>query len=77
MKRKMHHQIQPREILLLRKRQAQAEIRNFLRAVDTYPARAAEEPEVSFRQHLSSFFRTARVTRRENRFRKSLDLRDC
>jgi hypothetical protein len=30
------------------------EIQNFLRAVDSYPARVAKEPRVTFREHLSS-----------------------
>lgn len=60
----MRAQIQPREILVLRKRQAQAEIRNFLQAVDTYPDRAADEPGVSFRKHLYTVLQTARITHR-------------
>jgi hypothetical protein len=63
MKPKMQHQVQPRVIAPPRmaqirraKREVQEEIQNFLRAVDSYPARVAKEPRVSFQQHLSSIF---------------------
>jgi hypothetical protein len=65
MKPKMQHQVQPREIvppgmaqIQGAKREVQEEIQNFLRAVDSYPARVAKEPRVSFQQHLSSIFAT-------------------
>ena len=32
------------------------EIQSFLRAVNSYPARVAKEPQISFQQHLSSIF---------------------
>jgi hypothetical protein len=35
--------------------QLQAEVANFLEAVDSYPARAASNPKLSFEQHLSEF----------------------
>jgi len=34
--------------------QVQREINNFLLALDSYPARAAKEPRITFRQHLCS-----------------------
>jgi len=35
--------------------QAQEEIQNFLRAVDSYPERFAKEPRLSFQRYLRSF----------------------
>ncbi|HXO36502.1 MAG TPA: hypothetical protein VN901_29510 [Candidatus Acidoferrales bacterium] len=35
-------------------RQAFEEIREFLRAVESYPERVAKEPTITFRRHLSS-----------------------
>jgi hypothetical protein len=32
------------------------EIQDFLQALNSYPARVAKEPRVSFQQHLSSIF---------------------
>jgi hypothetical protein len=40
----------------VQKQRVQEEIQSFLRALDSYPARVAEEPGVSFHQHLSSLF---------------------
>jgi hypothetical protein len=37
-----------------RNRQAFKEIREFLRAVESYPERVAKEPTLTFRRHLSS-----------------------
>jgi hypothetical protein len=61
MKAKMHNQVQPLEIAPPRSAHVhfaqgdvQEEIRNFLRAVDSYAARVAKEPRVTFRQHLCS-----------------------
>jgi hypothetical protein len=72
----MHYQIQPREIVAPRSRpvhvvreQVQEEIRNFLQALDSYPARVAKEPRVSFHQHLCSVFAGARDDRRDPRLR--------
>lgn len=52
--------IQPSEIALrsvpMKRDQAQEDIRNFLRALDSYPARVAEEPRLSFHEHLCSIF---------------------
>ena len=56
----MHHHVQPREGEPLRNEQASEEIQKFLRALDSYPDHVAKEPGVSFRQHLSSLFKTAR-----------------
>ena len=63
MKPKMQHQIQPREIapphstrIQGAKGEVQEEIQNFLRAVDSYAARVAKEPRISFQQHLCSMF---------------------
>jgi hypothetical protein len=63
MKPKMHHQVQPREIAPPRmaqiqgeKREVEKEIQDFLRAVNSYPARVAKEPRISFQQHLCSLF---------------------
>jgi hypothetical protein len=63
MKPKVHHQLQPRKTVPARSEQfhvhqdeVQAEIRDFLRAVASYPDRAAKEPSVSFHEHLCSIF---------------------
>ncbi len=58
MKAKMHCQVQPREIAPPCNEEAQREIQKFLRALNSYPARAAKDPGVSFRQHLCSAFET-------------------
>ncbi len=70
----MHYQIQPREIVAPRsgpvrivREQVQEEIRNFLQALDSYPARVAKEPRVSFHQHLSSLFAGVSDDRRDTR----------
>jgi hypothetical protein len=44
--------VQPRESLLLGNRQVRSEIRSFLEALDSYPERFAEEPGITFEQHL-------------------------
>ena len=64
MKPKVSFQIQPREVVSLRTEQVQEEIQSFLEAVDSYPARVAKEPSVSFHQHLCSIF-AARNDRRD------------
>jgi hypothetical protein len=71
MKAKMHYHVQPRAIVPPRigQIQVQEEIENFLQAVDSYPARVAKEPRVSFRQHLCGFFAPARDDR-DNRPRR-------
>jgi hypothetical protein len=65
MKAKMHQQIYPRETFPPRSERAQAqvvqeevqeEIQNFLMALNSYAARVAQDPSVSFQQHLGSFF---------------------
>jgi hypothetical protein len=67
MKLKMQHQVQPREIappqtgkVQLLQGEVQEEIQNFLRAVDSYPARVAKEPSVTFQQHLCSIYNDRR-----------------
>jgi len=40
--------------VLHRNRQAFEEIKEFLRAVESYPERVAKEPTITFRRHLSS-----------------------
>jgi hypothetical protein len=75
MKRKMHYQVQPREMVPPRtvprlhsaQEQVQQEIQNFRRALDSYPARAAKDRGISFHQHLCSFFTDARADRRTRR----------
>ena len=64
MRPKVIDQIQPREVVHLRSEQVEEEIQSFLEAVDSYPARAAKEPGVSFHQHLCSIF-AARNDRRD------------
>ena len=79
MKPKMHQQIQPREIAAPHSAQiriqgeAQEEIQNFLRAVDSYPARVAKEPRVTFQQHLCSIF--AARNDRNDTYRRDIRLR--
>jgi hypothetical protein len=72
----MHYQIQPREMVAPRsgsvqvvREQVQEEIQNFFQALDSYPARVAKEPCVSFHQHLCSVFAGARDGRRDARSR--------
>lgn len=66
-KSKMHYHVQPRETIQPRNEQARLEIQNFLHALDSYPARAAKEPRISFQQHLSTVSLPARDDRRSNR----------
>ena len=80
MKPKMHQQIQPREIAaphsgaqIRIQGEAQEEIQNFLRAVDSYPARVAKEPRVTFQQHLCSIF--AARNDRNDTYRRDIRLR--
>jgi hypothetical protein len=61
MKPKKQLRVQPREIVPPRSAdghiihdEVEEEIQNFLRAVNSYPARVAKEPGVSFHQHLRS-----------------------
>jgi hypothetical protein len=70
MKRKMHYHVQPRETLPPRSEQVQAEIENFLQALDSYPARVAKDPGLSFHQYLGSFFTAAHDHRRDHRSRR-------
>jgi hypothetical protein len=59
----MHYPIQPRESVAVCREsvplvgaQVRQEIQNFFRALDSYPARVAKEPRLSFHQHLCSLF---------------------
>jgi hypothetical protein len=53
MKPKVHYQVQPRQNIPP-EAQVQQEIQNFLYALDSYPARAAKQPRVTFQEHLCS-----------------------
>jgi hypothetical protein len=53
MKQKVHYQVQPRQNVPP-EAQVQQDIQNFIRALDSYPARAAKQPHVTFQQHLCS-----------------------
>jgi len=47
--------------------QVQLEIQRFLEALQSYPARAAREPDITFEQHLSALVSTgSAVPRRRN-----------
>jgi hypothetical protein len=65
MKSKLRHQIQPEETVS--PEQVQGEINCFALAVDSYPAHVAEEPGLSFQQHLSSFLAATREEIRSRR----------
>jgi hypothetical protein len=60
----------------LQEERVQEEIQSFLQALDSYPARVAKEPSLSFRQHLISLFAArsdtdrSRTDRRDNRARR-------
>jgi hypothetical protein len=80
MKPKMQHQVQSHQVPLrslqtigivpsgvpIKKDQAHEDVRNFLLAIDSYPARVAKEPRLSFHEHLCSIF-AARDIRRHRR----------
>ncbi len=73
MKPKMQHQVQPREVAPPRSAhvrivegKVENEIQDFLQAVNSYAARVAKEPRISFQQHLSSIF-AARNDERDRR----------
>jgi hypothetical protein len=70
MKPKLQYQIQPGKLPSTRSEQFREEVKGFLQAVNSYPARVAEEPSLSFYQHLRSFFGTARNIDRESRPRQ-------
>ena len=68
MKSKPPLHVQPREVVHRHARRAAEEIRNFLRAAESYPARVAEKPGLTFQQHVANLypahcFRTRRVDR--------------
>ena len=50
--------VQPRESFYPGNERVRAEIQRYMRAVASYPARFARDPEITFRQHL--FSRVAR-----------------
>jgi len=54
----MHYQVQSLEAAPPSNEHVQVrqEIQSFLLALDSYPARVAREPRVSFQQHLRSIF---------------------
>ena len=65
----MQCHVQPREIAVPRDVKVQEEIQNYLEALDSYPARVAKEPGITFQQHLSRIatsqdLRTGARTRR-------------
>ena len=73
----MHYPVQPREVVAPRsgpvplvRAQVREEIQSFLHALDSYPARVAKEPRVSFHQHLCSLFAAPRDDRRDSRSRR-------
>ena len=70
MKQRMQTQIQSCEIRLPSEEQARQEITSFLQAVDTYPARVAAEPSLTFHQHLCSFLAAAGDARHDDPFRR-------
>jgi len=70
MKQKMQYAVQPRRSAPPRNKQVQEEIQNFLRALDSYPARVAKEPRVSFQQHLCSIFAGSDYAGRDHRARR-------
>jgi hypothetical protein len=81
MKPKMHQQIQRREIAaphiaqVRDQGEVQEEIQNFLRAVDSYPARVAKEPRVTFQQHLCSIFAASNNRNDNDNYRRDRSLR--
>ncbi len=67
MKTKTPHKIESREILRSHDQKVQAEIENFLQALDSYPDQAAKEPSLSFQQHLCGFLASHRNDRTRSR----------
>jgi hypothetical protein len=65
MKSQLRRQIQSEETVS--PEQVQAEINCFALAVDSYPAHAAQEPGLSFQQHLGSFLAATREDIRSRR----------
>jgi hypothetical protein len=70
MKQKMQYAVQPRQSAPQSNKQVEEEIRNFLRALDSYPARVAKEPRLSFQQHLCSIFAGRADSPRDQRARR-------
>jgi len=52
--------VQPRDSCGPLNQQARNDIRRFLLAVRSYPDRVAQEPRITFEQHLSSLFAAAK-----------------
>ena len=52
--------VQPRDSYGPQNQQARNDIRRFLLAVRSYPDRVAQEPRITFEQHLSSLFAAAK-----------------
>jgi hypothetical protein len=83
MKPKIHQQIELRGIAAPHSAQfqvqvqgeGQQEIQNFLRAVDSYPARVAKEPRVTFRQHLCSIFAAPGERKGNDNYHRDVRLR--
>jgi hypothetical protein len=83
MKPKMQEQIELPEIAAAHstqfqvhvQREVQEEIQNFLRAVDSYPARVAKEPSVTFQQHLGSIFAASSDRNGNDHYHRSVRLR--
>jgi hypothetical protein len=61
MKRKMNCAMQPKGTSSPRADQTRQEIQNFRLAIDSYPARVAKDPTLTFQRHLCSFFVTDRL----------------
>jgi hypothetical protein len=65
MKSKMRNHVQSRAGILKRSELARREIQEFLQAVDSYPACAAEDRSLSFQQHLGRIVATPQPGSRE------------
>lgn len=65
MKPRMNH-VQPREMGLLGNQQVLREIRTFLKALDSYPESFAQEPGITFEQHLFRVVTNANPPRRRD-----------
>jgi hypothetical protein len=76
MKSKVHYQVQPRPVIAASREpipvvharagtRVEDEIQKFFQAIDSYSARAAKEPGVTFHQHLRSVFTTGDGSHRQ------------
>lgn len=70
MKQKMQYAVQLRQSAPPSNKQVAEEIQDFLRALDSYPARVAKEPRLSFQQHLCSIFARSADSPRDQRTRR-------